>query len=148
MALLSATVTPAAPTSCLCLLPHSPFAFPPLTDFRLRVIEHNLQVIGGYYSRIRLARLAQMLDLSADEVGGLLGCWVGFHFLSGRLAGWLVWLAGRAAWGGMRQLLHEPCPPSLLRTQAEKHLSEMVVSGALSAKVDRPAGVVRFSHRK
>ncbi|KAI3426883.1 hypothetical protein D9Q98_006829 [Chlorella vulgaris] len=36
-------------------------------DFRVRVIEHNLQVIGGYYSRITLARLAQMLDLSADE---------------------------------------------------------------------------------
>ncbi len=37
-------------------------------DFKLRVIEHNLQVIAGYYSRITLPRLAQMLDLTADEV--------------------------------------------------------------------------------
>lgn len=66
-------------------------------DFRLRVIEHNLQVIGGYYSRITLARLAQMLDLTADE--------------------------------------------------AEKHLSDLVVGGSLAAKIDRPAGVIRFSHR-
>jgi len=27
-----------------------------------------LKIIGGYYSRITLARLAQMLDLTADEV--------------------------------------------------------------------------------
>lgn len=67
-------------------------------DFRLRVTEHNLQVIAGYYSRVSLARLAQLLDLEAD--------------------------------------------------QAEKHLSELVVGGTLSAKIDRPAGIIRFSHKK
>ncbi|PSC75238.1 26S proteasome non-ATPase regulatory subunit 12 [Micractinium conductrix] len=67
-------------------------------DFRLRVIQHNLQVIAGYYSRISLTRLAQMLDLPADE--------------------------------------------------AEKHLADMVTGAALPAKIDRPAGVVRFSGRK
>jgi 26S proteasome regulatory subunit N5 len=35
--------------------------------------------------------------------------------------------------------------PSL---QAEKHLSDLVVGGALAAKIDRPAGIIRFSHRK
>ncbi|KAL4423423.1 hypothetical protein ABPG77_010001 [Micractinium sp. CCAP 211/92] len=67
-------------------------------DFKLRVIEHNLQVIAGYYSRITLPRLAQMLDLTADE--------------------------------------------------AEKHLSDLVVGGSLVAKIDRPAGVIRFGRRK
>lgn len=64
------------------------------SDLRLRVIEHNLAVVSGYYTRITTARLAQILDLTPAE--------------------------------------------------AEQHLSDMVVSGALAAKVDRPAGVVRF----
>ena len=37
-------------------------------DLRLRVIEHNVLVIAKYYSRITLARLAQLLDLPAAEV--------------------------------------------------------------------------------
>lgn len=32
--------------------------------------------------------------------------------------------------------------------QAEKNLSEMVVSKAVSAKIDRPAGVVTFGKRE
>mmetsp|Transcript_35851 Transcript_35851/g.101471 ORF Transcript_35851/g.101471 Transcript_35851/m.101471 type:complete len:489 (-) Transcript_35851:103-1569(-) len=63
-------------------------------DFRLRVVEHNMLVIAKYYSRVRMARLAELLDLSPDEV--------------------------------------------------EKRLSDMVVSKALHAKIDRPAGFVRF----
>lgn len=35
----------------------------------------------------------------------------------------------------------------LTQDEAEKQLSEMVVGKALEAKIDRPAGVVRFSHR-
>lgn len=41
-------------------------------DLRLRVIEHNIHVIAKYYSRITVARLAQLLDLPADEVRALL----------------------------------------------------------------------------
>lgn len=37
-------------------------------DLRLRVIEHNVLVIAKYYSRITLARLAQLLDLSPADV--------------------------------------------------------------------------------
>ena len=59
---------------------------------RLRVTEHNVLVVCKYYSRIRLARLAQLLDL----------------------------------------------PPA----ETERHLSDMVVAGALSAKIDRPAGAL------
>ena len=62
---------------------------------RLRVTEHNILVVCKYYSRIRLARLAQLLDLPVAE--------------------------------------------------AERHLSDMVVSGALSAKIDRPAGAPRMT---
>ena len=32
--------------------------------------------------------------------------------------------------------------------QAEKHLSDMVVAKALSARMDRPAGVIKFAQRK
>ncbi|CAL5228222.1 g11312 [Coccomyxa viridis] len=67
-------------------------------DLRLRVIEHNILVIAKYYSRITVARLAQLLDLPAAE--------------------------------------------------AEKHLSDMVVAKALTARMDRPAGVIRFAARK
>jgi 26S proteasome regulatory subunit N5 len=61
---------------------------------RARVVEHNLSVVAGYYSRVTLARLAQMLDL----------------------------------------------PPAA----AEAALAGMVTGAGLEAKVDRPAGVVRF----
>ena len=37
-------------------------------DLRLRVIEHNILVIAKYYSRITVARLAQLLDLPEEEV--------------------------------------------------------------------------------
>ena len=40
-------------------------------DLRLRVIEHNIHVIAKYYARITVARLAQLLDLPADEVRSL-----------------------------------------------------------------------------
>lgn len=67
-------------------------------DFRLRVTEHNVLVVSKYYSRIRMQRLSELLDLSLAET--------------------------------------------------EKHLSDMVVSKALTAKIDRPAGIVRFAARK
>lgn len=36
-------------------------------DLRKRVIEHNLRVVAKYYTRIRTARLTQLLDLSEKE---------------------------------------------------------------------------------
>ena len=36
-------------------------------DLRARVIEHNLLVVGAYYKRVRLARLAELLCLDARE---------------------------------------------------------------------------------
>ncbi len=35
-----------------------------------------------------------------------------------------------------------------LCVQAEKHVSDMVVAAALYAKIDRPAGIVRFAKRQ
>ena len=64
-------------------------------DLRQRVIEHNLLVIGAYYSRVTLARLAELLCLSAAET--------------------------------------------------EKHLSDLVTTKKVSAKIDRPGGVVDFN---
>uniref|UniRef100_A0A061QT58 26S proteasome regulatory subunit N5 n=1 Tax=Tetraselmis sp. GSL018 TaxID=582737 RepID=A0A061QT58_9CHLO len=66
-------------------------------DFRLRVVEHNVLVIAGYYSRVRMSRLAELLDLPTEE--------------------------------------------------AEKRLSDMVVSKVLHARIDRPAGYVRFNSK-
>jgi PCI domain len=57
---------------------------------RLRVTEHNILVVAKYYSRIRMERLAMLLDLPAAD--------------------------------------------------SEKHLSDMVVAGHVTAKIDRPAG--------
>lgn len=36
-------------------------------DLRKRVIEHNVRVVAKYYTRIRMARLTQLLDLTEDE---------------------------------------------------------------------------------
>eukprot|EP00890_Picochlorum_soloecismus_P006191 jgi/Picsp_1/6573/NSC_03916-R1_26s proteasome non-atpase regulatory subunit 12-like len=36
-------------------------------DWRLRVIEHNVYTVSKFYSKIRLARLAQVLELSEDK---------------------------------------------------------------------------------
>lgn len=36
-------------------------------DLRKRVIEHNVRVIAKYYTRIRMDRLTEHLDLSEDE---------------------------------------------------------------------------------
>lgn len=69
-----------------------------IENFKLRIIEHNVLVVSKYYSNVRMARLAELLDLPADET--------------------------------------------------EKHLADMVVSKALTAKIDRPAGIVRFALRK
>ncbi len=36
-------------------------------DLRKRVIEHNVRVVSKYYTRIRMNRLTQLLDLTEDE---------------------------------------------------------------------------------
>ncbi|KAK9826909.1 hypothetical protein WJX81_008396 [Elliptochloris bilobata] len=69
-----------------------------LKALRLRVTEHNVLVVAKYYSRLTLARLAELLDLPVEE--------------------------------------------------AEERLSEMVVAGAVTAKINRPAGIVRFALRR
>jgi len=36
-------------------------------DLRKRVVEHNMRTMARYYTRIRLERMSQLLDLSASE---------------------------------------------------------------------------------
>lgn len=36
-------------------------------DFKSRIVEHNIRIMAKYYSRIRLERMSQLLNLSADE---------------------------------------------------------------------------------
>ncbi|KAK0703449.1 PCI domain-containing protein [Lasiosphaeria miniovina] len=42
-------------------------AFERWQDLRKRVIEHNVRVVAKYYTRIKLARLTRLLDLTEDE---------------------------------------------------------------------------------
>ncbi|THU45401.1 hypothetical protein C4D60_Mb02t17550 [Musa balbisiana] len=92
-------------------------------DLKLRIIEHNILVVSKYYSRITLKRLSELLCLSLQVESNILF----------------------------------PCSPlSILdemvkdgfALEAEKHLSDMVVSKALVAKIDRPMGIVCFQRAK
>lgn len=67
-------------------------------DLQLRAVEHNVLTVAKYYTRISMARLAELLDLSPDK--------------------------------------------------AEDALSKLVVSKAVCARIDRPAGVVEVGKRK
>ena len=60
-------------------------------------MQHNLRTVAGYYKRIRMARLGELLGLSVD--------------------------------------------------QAERQIADLVTSGYLYARIDRPAGVVVFDKR-
>ena len=44
-----------------------PKAFQRWQDLRKRVIEHNVRVVAKYYTRIRMGRLTQLLDLDEEE---------------------------------------------------------------------------------
>eukprot|EP00922_Rhytidocystis_sp_ex-Travisia-forbesii_P055630 GHVS01082401.1.p1 GENE.GHVS01082401.1~~GHVS01082401.1.p1 ORF type:complete len:470 (+),score=83.88 GHVS01082401.1:271-1680(+) len=65
---------------------------------RKRVVQHNVQVVGAYYSRISMKRFATLLNISKEE--------------------------------------------------CESEISELVCSKFLKAKMDRPAGLVKFGDRK
>jgi len=36
-------------------------------DFKKRVVEHNIRIMGKYYTRMSMKRMAELLDLSVDE---------------------------------------------------------------------------------
>jgi hypothetical protein len=40
-----------------------------LEHLRLRVVEHNISVVSGYYTQLKTARLAALLSLKQEEVG-------------------------------------------------------------------------------
>jgi len=42
-------------------------AFRRWQDLRKRVIEHNVRVVAKYYTRVKVGRLTQLLDLTEDE---------------------------------------------------------------------------------
>lgn len=46
---------------------HDPKAYTRYMDLRKRVIEHNVRVIAKYYTRIKMGRLCQLLDLDEEE---------------------------------------------------------------------------------
>ncbi|MCJ1248651.1 hypothetical protein MMC30_005869 [Trapelia coarctata] len=46
---------------------HDPKAHTRYMDLRKRVIEHNVRVIAKYYTRIKMGRLCQLLDLDEEE---------------------------------------------------------------------------------
>ena len=89
----------------------------------------NILVVSKYYSRITLRRLAELLCLSIEVIDLVLsGCIM--HFLLLKLVIQIVIGCG------------------IISQEAEKYLSEMVVSKALIAKIDRPSGIVCFQIAK
>eukprot|EP00878_Enallax_costatus_P020026 GHUV01021155.1.p1 GENE.GHUV01021155.1~~GHUV01021155.1.p1 ORF type:complete len:443 (+),score=148.88 GHUV01021155.1:324-1652(+) len=52
-----------------------------LEDLKLRVTEHNVLVVTKYYTRITTARLAELLDLTPDQVGMICDCAAVVHAL-------------------------------------------------------------------
>ncbi|GAY67483.1 hypothetical protein CUMW_256850 [Citrus unshiu] len=90
-------------------------------DLRQRIIEHNILVVSKYYSRITLKRLAELLCLSIQIS-------VPYNSI--------------ANYNVKQVILKFPFQ------EAEKHLSDMVVSKALVAKIDRPQGIVCFQVAK
>lgn len=50
-----------------------------------RVVEHNIQVVSKYYRRIRLARLAELLDLGIDDAESALADLVTKHTMHARI---------------------------------------------------------------
>merc|ERR1711937_492980 len=67
------------------------------TLLKKRVVQHNINVISTYYSRIGTKRMSELLRLSEKE--------------------------------------------------AEQELSELVCAKFLAAKIDRPAGIIKFGRR-
>lgn len=121
-----------------------------LEALKLRLIEHNVLVIARYYTRISTARLAELLDLTPDQVGRAAAPTDHSHVLAG---------AARCDGAGSQRMRPRCCSLNGTRSvvdaaathacrcrtccdQAEKQLSELVVAKAVAAKIDRPAGVV------
>jgi hypothetical protein len=94
-----------------------------------------------YYSRIRTARLAELLSLPQDQVGRAGGD------AERRASGG----SGKGATGRTAALVVHAQPhgcaprPALAAPQLEKRLAELVVAKAIAAKMDRPAGIVVFA---
>ncbi|XP_029121138.2 26S proteasome non-ATPase regulatory subunit 12 homolog A isoform X2 [Elaeis guineensis] len=92
-------------------------------DLKLRVIEHNILVVSRYYSRITLKRLANLLCLSLQVNNS-----------------WCLWMKEYATTSAI-------LVPNII-PEGEKHLSDMVVSKSLTAKIDRPMGIICFQRAK
>lgn len=65
-----------------------------IKSFHSRIVEHNIRVISGYYTRIHVARLCGLIDVTQAEL--------------------------------------------------ENFLSDMLASGDINVKIDRPAGIINF----
>nr|XP_029121138.1 26S proteasome non-ATPase regulatory subunit 12 homolog A isoform X1 [Elaeis guineensis] len=92
-------------------------------DLKLRVIEHNILVVSRYYSRITFKRLANLLCLSLQVNNS-----------------WCLWMKEYATTSAI-------LVPNII-PEGEKHLSDMVVSKSLTAKIDRPMGIICFQRAK
>ncbi|KAK7350855.1 hypothetical protein VNO77_09860 [Canavalia gladiata] len=104
-------------------------------DPRERIIEHNI-LVSKYYARITLKRVAELLCLNVQE-GKLL--WQ----LPQQLAVCVCVLSPQLKISGSITGFSS-FATSNWSFCSEKHLSDMVVSKALVAKIDRPMGIVYF----
>ena len=97
---------------------------------RQRVVEHNVRVIARFYSRITTARLAQLLQLSVAEAEIAVAAQV------------------NAAVDTVRAKIRAGAGASASSSSSSSSSSTVDETGAVYARIDRPAGIVRFGRPK
>nr|CAD7442080.1 unnamed protein product [Timema bartmani] len=137
-------------------------------DLRSRVVEHNIRVMAKYYTKISVKRMSELLDLSAEvsnsrvwQVSELLDLpaevsnsrvWQVSELLdlSAEVSNSRVWQVSKlldlSAEVSNSQVWQVSELLDLFTEETEEILSQLVVSKAVTARTDRPAGVVSFTH--
>nr|CAD7395109.1 unnamed protein product [Timema cristinae] len=98
-------------------------------DLRSRVVEHNIRIMAKYYTKISVKRMSELLDLSPEVSNSRVWQVSELSDLSPEVSNSRVWQVSE-----------------LSPEETEEILSQLVVSKAVTARTDRPAGVVSFTH--
>nr|CAD7263352.1 unnamed protein product [Timema shepardi] len=130
-------------------------------DLRSRVVEHNIRIMAKYYTKISVKRMSELLDLSPEvssiRVSELLEL---SPEVSSIRVSELLELSPEVSNSRVSELLDLSPEVSNIRVsnqqedtrlvcclqETEEILSQLVVSKAVTARTDRPAGVVSFTH--
>ncbi|GFR65657.1 26S proteasome non-ATPase regulatory subunit 12 [Elysia marginata] len=120
-------------------------------DLKNRVVEHNIRVMAKYYTRIRMQRMATLLDLAESATfSKMLGRGVeksNCNATVSRVSSFqnirvMAKYYTRIRMQRMATLL------DLAESETEEFLSNLVVNKTVQAKIDRLEGVVSFSQSR